>query len=227
MGKLVSEVNEDSGYQLQYSDFVDPTSNNSANTLNEPYERYLIFLRQFDGSSEKALKAGGWSSPPDQGPVVFAKMQEEWKEMGLKTGLEILYDYIKRDAVPLLYISLLKKHEILLLTGKDIFAEYLSISSFMFYNLIDSALAQGVEFYNLGRRLTELFRRHMTGGISWLSHRLLEVGMRLPPSRLTLPSEEEDRRSREYGRLGYSHHDEQTEEEGKVIQGIYSLDANS
>ena len=192
------------------------------NSLHFDYEVYEALLDEHGGDVAKALEAGGWKSPPLPGTTVFAQLQEEWTSRGLDTGFKVLTDYMHRDVAPLLHLTLLKNRVIFELTGRNMFHLYLSVSSFMYDWLLCQGRegVDGVTFFALGKRLTQLMREHTHGGLSWVTNRFVERGMRIPPLRLEPPSGEETTAP-----FGYSHQDQAADSE--VGEHVKIFDANA
>ena len=229
MGKCLDSAGQDADYQIVYSDFYDPVRDR--NTLDYPYQVFQCLLEDAEGNVEKALRSGGWATPPLPGPQVFQELSTTWTRQGLRTGFQVLADYMLRDAIPLLHLTMRKSQLILETTGKNMFHEFLSISSFTFNWLLSSSAENGVHFHALGSRITQLMRQHVTGGLSWVSHRFVEAGMTIPGPRLLPPSEVEEEAAAA-APYGYGHTfqaAEETESGLEMEQGVCtrSLDANS
>lgn len=171
--KSVTTQGEDSGYQFQLSDFSDVMLD-GANSLGWSFEQFQRALHQW-GDEKRALRSMGLSVIPDTAERAFEKLSDEWRRRGLDTALKVVHAYQLSDVIPLLRISQEREAFVLNESQAAPFHDHPTISSFAFNQMMRSGTrgSNAMVLHPLGPVLSQLIRKHITGGCYKREKRML------------------------------------------------------
>ena len=93
INKVFDSEGRPADYIWTLQDFNSPFEVNGGNILGRDYERYTRALKAWDGDVRKALASLNISEVPLTGEEAYARLREEWAQLGLTRAFDVLHRY--------------------------------------------------------------------------------------------------------------------------------------